>query len=363
MHGKDLAIQLCASSLFRPITTGDAMESDSEPMRSCHCINPRSQQRSYSQRWWMTLFCIFVLFSGGGASCMPKRTIPEFQPLPVFTEPPTLEQLSEVLNRTQSVQSLQSNSVTVRVNNEITLSTNLSWLREKNFRMTATIAGFKGFDMGSNNDAFWMTVRNGLTPELYYATHSEFDSQSTRRVLPISPLWLIEALGISNFDPYQLVQNPVTRADGLLELTTPVPSTVGVYQRTLVVDPKYGFTRQIFLRDPSGRLVANAQQSKHEFYSAIQSSLPHQVKVQLIPALDPPIELDISIGAYLINGMSSASDSLFQFPNTNGYQVVNLAQLNVGAPQAVTAPQVSQPQPLYPQTSYRGVPWDGSLVR
>lgn len=290
---------------------------------------------------------------------MPRRSIPEFQPKPLFTTPPTLDQLTEAINRSRNVLSLQSNSVTVNVNNERTINTNVTWAREKRFRMTASVAGIAGVDIGSNDEVFWMAIRGGLTKEMYFARHVEFESQVDRPVLPVSPIWLIQAMGICEIKS-RIIQNPVTRADGLVELTTEEPSPIGIYTRTLVVDPKYGFTRQVFLRDPTGRLVANAQQSKHEYYASIQSSLPHHVKVQLIPSGSPLLELDISIASYVVNSLATDNMTQFVMPNTNGYQMINLGQ---SGPQAIVPQQVAPPQPNYPQVSYRGVPWDGMSTR
>ena len=305
------------------------------------------------------LAIVLLTFVTGGATCMPRRSIPEFQPTPLFTTPPTLDQLTEAINRSRNVQSLQSNSVTVNVNNERTINTNMTWAREKRFRMTASVAGIAGVDIGSNDELFWMAIRGGLTKEIYYARHAEFESQMDRPVLPVSPIWLIQAMGICEIKS-RITQEPVSRADGLVELTTEEPSPIGNYTRTLVVDPKYGFTRQVFLRDPTGRLVANAQQSKHEYYSSVQSSLPHHVKVQLIPSGSPLLELDISIASYVVNSLATDNMTQFVMPNTNGYQLINLGQ---SGPQAIVPQQVAPPQPNSPQLSYRGVPWDGAIAR
>jgi hypothetical protein len=313
-----------------------------------------------------TVWLAVVLVCCTGATCVPKRQIQELRPVPIFTTPPTIEQLTEVLNRTSQIQSLQSNSVSIRFNNETTLNATVSWLRERNFRMSASIAGFRGLDVGSNQDAFWTTVRMGMTPELFYARHDEFEAQRQRRILPVSPLWLIEALGVVSFDPNMLVQLPVTQADGMLQLTTNVPSPIGNFQRMLVVDPQYGFTRQIFLKDPNNRLVAQAQQSKHEFYSAIQTSLPHQVKIQLDTELDPPIALDVSIGSYLLNGITGDVGSQFNFPSTNGFTPINIAQPlggSAGAPLQVPPPPMPVPNTPSYRNTQRGVPWEGAVIR
>lgn len=313
-----------------------------------------------------TYLIVVIVFFATGATCIPKRQINELKPVPIFNTPPTLEQLAEVLNRTSQIQSLQSNSVSVKVNNETNLNSTLTWMRERNFRMTASIAGFRGLDLGSNQEAFWMTIRSGMTPQLFYASHADFDAQQVRRILPVSPLWLIEALGVTSFNPSDLALEPVTQPDGMIQLTTFVPSAIGPFQRTQVVDPKFGFTRQVFLKDPSGRFVAQAQQSNHEFYSAIQTSLPHKVKIQLDPAMDPEIELDISIGSYVVNGMTGDTGSQFAFPNMNGYQPINIAAPLGGAPNSplpVAPPPAMAPMNPSYYSSLRGVSQDSFIQR
>lgn len=311
-----------------------------------------------------TLVLVVLTFVGTGATCMPKRNIPEFQPKPIFNSNPSTDQLVEVLNRSRAIQTLQSNFVTVNPNKMRNLDATLVWQRQRNFRMSGGISRMLGnnFEVGSNDEWFWMAVRDGMNPQLYVARHAEFESQPVRRILPISPLWIIEALGVSEVDPYQIVGQPVARPDGLLELSTMAPSPTGTYTRTLVVDPRYGLTRQVYLRDPSGRLVATANQSEHEFYPSISMSLPHRVVIQLTPAIDPPTEIDITIGKYAINSLDAVQGNGYEPPNTNGYEVVNLVQFNQGMPQAVTPVQVA-PATQPPNSAFRGVPWDGSLLR
>ncbi len=62
--------------------------------------------------------------------------------------------------------------------------------------------------------------------------------------------------------------------------------------------------------------------------------------------MDPPIELDISIGSYVVNGMSSNTGTQFAFPNTNGFQLINIAEpLNGGtvSPLPVSPPPIAAP--------------------
>jgi hypothetical protein len=310
-------------------------------------------------------WCLFAALTwiASGATCIPRRNIPDFQPIPAFDAPPTREQLVDAINRTRNIQSLQSSSVNVTLNNERSVNANMAWARPRKFRMTASVAGVAGFDLGSNEESFWMTVRSfATTPDIYFARHDAFESQVDRRILPVSPVWLVEALGINDIDLQYLIQEPMTRADGFVEMTTYVPSPIGNYTRTLAVDPKYGFARQVFLRDPTGRLVANAHQSKHQYYPSVQTSLPHSVKVQLIPAGSPVMELDISIAAYVVNGLPTEDMTQFMMPDARSYNATDLAPPSQGHAQTVP-PAVAPPQPTYPRTSYRGVHWDGAIDR
>jgi len=133
-----------------------------------------------------------------------------------------------------------------------------------------------------------------------------------------------------------------------------------MYIRTLVVDPKFGYSREVYLQDPTGRLVAKAIQSKHQYYPSIQTSLPHQVKVQLTPAGDPPLELDISVGAYLVNGMEPNDMTQFTVPNMKSFFVRDLTKMNQGIADPNTPPLVSPPPSNNPRNATRGVSWDGS---
>ena len=312
--------------------------------------------------WWLGIMCL--TFVASGATCVPKRNIPEFQPQPLFTSTPSADQILEVLNRSRNIQSLQSNFVTVNPNKIRNLDATLVWQRERRFRVSGGISRMMGnnFDVGSNDEWFWMAVRDGMNPQLYVARHNEFDAQSQRRILPVSPLWIVEALGVISVDPQQLMGAPIERPDGLMELSTLAPSPTGTYTRTVVVDPKFGYTRQLVLRDPSGRLVATANQLDHEYYPSIGMSLPHRVVIQLTPALDPPTEIDITVGKYAVNSLDPNQVTGYELPHSAGYQIINLVQYSQGLPQAVTPVQVA-PGNAPPNTAYRGVPWEGPLFR
>jgi hypothetical protein len=309
-------------------------------------------QRQCTQFFMLAL----LLVCASGATCIRRNTTQEFQPPVIFQQTPDAMQIADALNRSRNIQEIQSRAVTVRIPDVPGLSTRLVWQRQKNFRIQGGLSKMLGtdFDIGSNDQLFWMATRHGPSPTLYVAQHQQFESQLNRQVLPVSPVWLVEALGIVELDPSQLLRLPQLRPDGNLEVISQVPTSGGMYQRTLLVDPQRGISKQIILRDPTGRLLAQATQSQHHYYEAVQYALPHQVNVQLIPAEGPPLELTFEVAYYAVNANEGNDPSQFVLPDLQGYTVIDLVQLNQGMTQA-TQPQAYQPtSPNAVTIGYRG---------
>lgn len=314
-------------------------------------------QASVLRSTWMMFGLMGLVFTTGGATCVPKRPISEFQPPNVFTAPPDIQQIAEVLNRSRAIQQLQSNAVTIRVPGAPVLSARMVWERPRRFRMTGGVSLVTGtvFDLGSNDEVFWMATRHGPSPTLYYARHDQFATQMERQILPVSPEWLIEALGIIELDPSTVIGTPSIQADGQMEIESTLASPIGQYRRTITVDPKSAVVRRVLLRDPTGRLLATSILSDHEYYSAIRSSLPRRIQAQLIPTGSSPMDLRIDVGSYSLNNNQGQDPERWTPPNSAGYTVYDLVQLNGGQPLSVRSPEY-QPAALgVPQVSYRGV--------
>ncbi len=316
------------------------------------------------------LFLGLMVLCSTGATCIRRRPIQEFTPPVAFDSAPTLEQLCQVVNRSQRIQQLQSNAVTIRAPEVPPLTATMAWQRQRSFRVRAGVSRLTGNDMdlGSNDQVFWMATRHGPAPQLYYAQHEQFDAQLSRQILPVSPLWLVEAMGVIEIDPYSVLGAPQMRADGMLEIQTAQASPAGQYLRTIVIEPKYGYVRQVLLRDPSGRLLANANLSDHEYYESVEYSLPRKIQVQLTPSGGPPINLELEVGYYAINSLEGNDPDRFTMPDFRGYQAIDLARVNgmsLGPlpMDSGTVPAAYVPNPYpnnvapsngYPATSYRG---------
>lgn len=300
------------------------------------------------------LLVLTCLFPCGGATCSKYRKHPDFLPPVVFEKPPTLEELIAHLNRTSGIERLNSGTVTLSTPGApIKLSGNLSWHRPSDFRLQAypgTRVMGDALDAGSNADQFWlMTKLPGESPMMYYASHQQFEMQpGPRRILPVSPLWIREALGIIEFEPGGHHEGPIVRsADKLVEIRSIIPTHRGSYKRTVVVEPTRATVRQVILKDPEDKMVASATLSEHRLYGAIDASLPHRVDLQMQP--DAGIEPDmgqvlaftIEVGSYILNDNSGNESQRYTMPDAGGYQSIDLVQLNANLGQA--PPPVSTP--------------------
>lgn len=306
------------------------------------------QDRPLARRIMPVCLLLLWLPFAGGATCYRRNVAVDRMPPPeVFSGMPTLEELAEVINRTDGVGQLASNSVSLEVpsmSNVPRLSATLAVDRPRNFRMQAKMPIMlgAGLDMGSNQDRFWFQVPEGMSQTLYHTTHDEFRQRPMRSILPVDPTWVGDALGLVHLDTREVVEGPILRTDGKLEVRTMVPMADGLYSRVCVIEPTAGYVTDQMLYGADGRMIAAASGSKHRYYPDHQCSLPHRVEIRLVPDAGPPLELRLEIGEYLVNQLLSADPLLFTMPQ--------------GAGRTVDLSELAGPMRVPPPNSTRGLP-------
>ncbi|MGV3485585.1 MAG: hypothetical protein ACO1RT_14310 [Planctomycetaceae bacterium] len=313
---------------------------------------------------------IATLWVAGGATCYRQTVKVNSMPPPqVFTSLPSLDELATVLNRTDAITQLSSNSLSVEVpsmTNVPRLSATLALDRPRQFRLRASVPLLlgSGIDLGSNDELFWFEVPEAMTQTLYFARHDQYQRQSVRSILPVDPSWLVEALGLVHLDPAQVVEGPILRTDGRLEVRSMMPYPDGLYSRVCVIEPNAGYVTDQILFGPNGKMIAGASGSNHRYYPEQQCALPHLVQVQLIPDGGPPLELKIEVGNYSLNQLLSGDPQLFTMPQT-ARQQVDLAALgdptfaSPGYGTPATTPQSVVPPP--PRSAY-AVPQANAMI-
>ncbi len=218
-------------------------------------------------------------------------------------------------------------------------SATLNLEREKKFRLRASLPIIlgAGMDLGSNDEVFWFEVPEGISKTLYYARHDQYRQQLNRAILPVDPTWFMDALGLVQIDPNAVVEGPVKRDDGKLQVRSTMMMPNGMYQRVCLIEPSGGYVTDQFLYAPSGTLVAESQASNHVYYEQQQCALPHRVELRLAPAVGPPLAMRIDVGSYTVNQLLSGDPQLFTMP-ASASQAVDLTTLSGGAPMIVPPP-------------------------
>jgi hypothetical protein len=294
-------------------------------------------------------------FVAGGATCARRQTIAEFVPPVVFESTPSLPELTEHINRSLKIQRLESNTLAISSAEMTTrLAGSLAWERPHNFSLRAypfTEAMGIAFAAGSNAEMFWLQQQMPSPPTIYYARHDQFARQTgPRSILPVSPLWLREALGVVELDPALHHNGPTLRPDGKLEIESYIPSPQGDYRRILVIDAGTATIEQTLLYSHVGALVALAQQSEHQYYSAIDWNLPHRVDVNLQPDEGPPLAFTIRVEHYLLNESNASGAAAFTPPDPTGLSIKNLA------PGGTAPPATAPTPPVYTQSHAHTTP-------
>ena len=267
------------------------------------------------------LSILFTLFASSGATC------PYFQP-PIYVQPPkvldprpTLPQLIEVVNSNSAkVTSLSSNQATVSVAGLPALSANVAVGSPRRIRLTAG-TGLSGeeIDLGSNDELFWLWVKRNQPPNIYYCRHAEFERSAARQIMPVRPEWVASALGMVRLDPNASHELRMA-GNGNLEIFSTWYDGQQAFRRVTVLEPNAGWVVEQHMYTAEGTLIASAFNSQHVPDPASGAVLPRSTTIKW-PRTG--MEFTLTLRDLQVNP-AGLNEQLFQMPNINGYQQVNL---------------------------------------
>ena len=310
------------------------------------------------------LLLLAVLFVASGATCWQANRFNESVELPpaVFQGTPTLAEAVSAVNATGWVYQLEARDARVSVAGYPALRAKIVLQKPKRFRMQAGMFNFSGpeLDIGSNDELFWMWFKQHPEPAVYYATHDQFAQQRVRQMLPVEPLWLIDALGLVYLDPEQQHEGPFASQPGELEIRTRLTSAQGDLIRTTVIHDQYAWVLRQQLSDAQGQLLASVQASRHRFYPGYGVSLPHHVKVQIAPGQPNQMQFTIDVGSYQINRITGEASQLWALPSMAGVPQINLVDPNMPAPGQL---DTSSSQPVGGSSHQGQTPYTGYIPR
>jgi hypothetical protein len=291
------------------------------------------------------------LFAVSGASC-PQAWQRYANPLtPVLPPSPTLEQVIDVVNRNSSqIQSFSTNRASVSGPGMPSLSASVAFERQRRFRLRAG-TGLTGteIDVGSNDELFWVWMRRNQPPAIYYCRHDRFAASPARLSMPFEPSWLIEALGVTAFDPALPHQGPYPLPDGKLQIRTIRDTPEGPLTKITILDGSQGWVLEQHVFDAQRRLLASSTASGHRRDPLSGLILPTVVNINCPPA---KLTMRIDLGNVEINRLVGDPATLWSMPSYPGAALVDMAEPPFQPP-AQPAPAGVSTQRPQPSANWR----------
>ena len=192
-----------------------------------------------------SLLIIVASVAASGASCpqvlrgYQVGTMPLPRTLPAH---PSLDQIiAAVHDNTQRVRSCMATQAVLVVPGVPRLSARVACEPPRRFRLQAqTAITGPELDIGSNDDLFWLWLRQHKPPIVAFCRHDQYAQSAARRLLPIRADWMPEMLGLVNFRPEDRHQGPFPLPDGRIEIRSTIDAADGELLKSTILDGTTG---------------------------------------------------------------------------------------------------------------------------
>ncbi len=250
-------------------------------------------------------------------------------PLPRALPPqPSLDQvIAAVHDNTQRVRSLMCTQAVLVVPGVPRLSARVACEPPRRFRLQAqTSLTGPELDIGSNDDLFWLWLRQHQPPIIAFCRHDQYAQSQARRLLPIRADWMPELLGLVSFRSEDAHDGPHPQADGRIEIRSRIDAGDGELLKSTILDGTTGLVAEQHLFTVSGERLASVRTSRYRVDPASGAAVPHLVEVSW-PASG--VDFKLELATITINGASPDPAQLWQMPAYPGYEPVDLADPSI----------------------------------
>jgi hypothetical protein len=240
------------------------------------------------------LLIVTGLFAVSGANCPNFLRTQQPALPPVLPQNPTLEQVIEVVNRNNGrIQSFSANQATLTSPGAPSLRAVVAYQRPLSFRLHAThpLTGAE-LDLGSNDMLFWFWINRSEPKAVYFCRHDQFATSPARQMVPIQPDWLIDALGVSTFDPALPHQGPYIIPSGRLEVRTIKETSEGTITKRTILDASQGWVLGQEIYNAQSSLLVSSEAIGYRQDPRSGLWIPRMVKVSC-PAAQFSMQLDL----------------------------------------------------------------------
>ena len=290
-------------------------------------MSSRSRPASLTRSRLVAFALVVACCASSGASC--PNVLRGYQigtmPLPrALPSQPTLDQvIAAVHDNTARVRSVSAPQAVLVVPGVPRLSARVACEPPRRFRLQAqTAITGPELDIGSNDDLFWLWLRQHTPPIIAFCRHDQYAQSKARQLLPIRADWMPELLGLVNFRPEDAHEGPFPMPDGRIEIRSRIRDTEGELLKSTILDATTGLVAEQHLFTPAGERLASVRTTRHRVDPGSGAALPHVVEVSWPTA---KVDFKLELASVTANLPTADPAQLWQMPAYPGYEPVDLA--------------------------------------
>ncbi|MCL2117026.1 MAG: hypothetical protein FWH27_01235 [Planctomycetaceae bacterium] len=298
-------------------------------------------------RFFVLVAAVFCL--GGASGCMLLNKCSWWgtsapKPPVVLAKNASLNDVIRAVNN-NNAQKHKFVATDARINIEgvpVSLNSNIAYEYPRKYRAQGKAVLSNEFDIGSNDELFWVWIKQDPSHAIYFSRHEQYESSPVRDSFQIDPYWLIESMGMTVFNPPPLEQHELVSrtADGHWKIKTTRQTAMGTYTKYTTVDGETACVLVQELINPSGRLVASAASPNHALDVTTGITYPETVDM-LFSMQGQQLAMRLSMGRVQFNQSSPFLADAFNMPNYPDARPVDIC----GQPGTPVIQQVSATVP------------------
>jgi hypothetical protein len=275
-------------------------------------------------RSWKTLLALLLLFATSGANC--RQYVRQYTQPRILPEAATLEQIAEKVNgNTARVVSAQSTQATLKTDGIPAVKANIALQAPRRLRVQASAFGPQ-LDMGSNDELFWVWIKQNEPPAVFVCRHDQFAASSARQIMPIEPERLLEAIGLPHIDPTLVLSGPTQVGAQRLEIISRQPSTVGELKKITIIDAWDGMVLEQHVYDQLGAHLATSLTSRYKHDPTTGAAMPRSIEIRWPTA---KMAFNLEVTDWVINRIPPENTALWTLPQPEGTPIVDLADPSI----------------------------------
>ncbi|MEZ6096257.1 MAG: hypothetical protein R3C03_18865 [Pirellulaceae bacterium] len=311
----------------------DEQEADesANPMPQIDFTKPNKKRIKRRDRQFCFAFAVIVLSLAPGCGIMSRFRAPSSMAPVVLAPTSSLSQIVMTVNEhSERVKQLKSNVRVSMTGVPAMLRGDLLVERPNRIRLTAGLMGMPGFDLGSNDNVFWIWKQASTPsdpPTLYFANHQEFKQSELYEQFQLQPQWLLDGLGLIQFRPEDQHSGPFPVDAGYIEINSVINDNGKVTYRTVVIEPKSGVIRRQVFYDSQRQLRAYIDSKNHEFIADHGVNLPRQIEIYISSPDGQETKMSVTMGSYTLNSLYGDPDKLWNMPEPPDVPRVDLSRV------------------------------------